>query len=73
VSDAAVHRTILEVLKEDELNKGDLTSAIQERLPRVSKKRIREQIDSMAEDGDIVMTAGAHNAKLYSLPSEAGK
>ena len=70
LSSAAIHRAILSALDGKEVNKGNLTKAVQGRLSKVGVNRIRDHIDYLADDGKIDMTNGPGTAKLYSLPSD---
>lgn len=68
-SDAAIRRVLLESAATPR-NKTDLTAAAKEILIGAGVNRIRAQIDRLAAEGRLTMTAGEHNAKIYGLPRE---
>ncbi len=71
-SDAAIRRSILDVVKSDPgCNKGDLTEAVRERLDgEPSINQVRQPIELLTSEGKLAMTVGEYNAHQYEIPSD---
>lgn len=68
ISDAAIRRTILEVVADSpQIKKTDLVNRVKEALPDVGYNRIRNITDNLAASSELKVESGNRNAKLYSL------
>jgi hypothetical protein len=68
---AQARRNIREIVKaHPQINKGDLTKAVKERLPDMAIHIIAALIDAMVSDGELEVKSGDRGAKLYTLPAE---
>lgn len=67
-SDAAIRRTVLDLVTSNTgINQGDLVTAAKAELAQdVGKGRVKGQINKLVSQGKLSVTAGSHNAKLYS-------
>jgi hypothetical protein len=65
---AMARRAIIEALEEagKVLTKGALVKAAKE-IEDIGTNALRDVIDGMAEDGTLIMTPGARNARYYEL------
>lgn len=71
VSDVAAQRYILEMVGANpNVCKADLVDRVKTNLPDIGVNRVRHQVEHLVSTGALVMTRGAKNAKLYTLPGE---
>jgi len=69
LSDAAIDRVAVEILRGDgKLNQKELADQVKERLPDLGVNRIKNRCNYLADQGTLLVEAGDHGAKLYSVP-----
>ncbi len=66
-SGMAVERTILEVLKTEEMNQKSLVEAVKDQLSEVGINTIRDRIDRLVNAEKLKESKGKRNEKIYKI------
>ena len=67
-SNYAIEREIKAALDDGPMSLTTLWQAVKSALPDIGRPRILDQVRKMEADNRLIMTPGANNSKVYSLP-----
>jgi hypothetical protein len=67
-SNYAIEREIKAALEDGPMSLTTLWQAVKAALPDVGRPRILDQVRKLEADNRLIMTPGANNSKVYSLP-----
>jgi len=68
LSSYAIEREIKAALADGPMTQSALWQAVKAELPEVGKPRILDMVRQLEDGGQIIMTPGMKNAKVYKLP-----